>query len=369
MLLAIAFLLLGLSAVAVLTVRARNRSRQSYRHDHCKFDRNEVNRTRLLPTPPIDVSNLPPADPAVAALLASVDHNRVHLLLNQVTGETNVTVGGKSVRIASRNSFHGDLEHAYLLAEEFYRSMGFKPRKEAKPGERWFERHAYTVGRRTLYNIIAEIPGRMNPKKVLVVGSHLDSTAGWPSRTESVAPGADDDASGTVAVFELGRALVRTTPGFTIRFCHFTGEEQGLLGSEAYAAQVYKEGTDVVGMIQMDMVGYCGRPGNRVDVHDDVDRNGSHSIVVSMVQNAKRYNLDLNVVDTHNHAVSGRSDHGPFLDKRWKAVLVSEEFTDEGFNPNYHTRGDRVSTLNLPWMVNVIRMVLASVIELGSVRV
>ncbi len=367
----IALILLAASAAVTLTVWFRVKARTSgkkYRHDHCKFDREEVRRTRLMPTPPIDTSNLPAPNPRVAAALASVDITRVETLLKQLSGVTNVTINGQSVHIASRNSYSKDLDHALNLLEQLYRSMGFKPRKEAKVGERWFERHAYKAGRRTLYNFIAEVPGQVTPDRVLVVGSHIDSTAGWTNSAETLAPGADDDASGTVALIEIVRAIINMKAGCTIRFCHFSGEEQGLLGSEAYAADLAKAKANVIGMLQLDMVGYCGLPGDRVDIHDDVDRNGSHSIVVSMVRNAAIYKLKLNVVDTHNHAVSGRSDHGPFLDKRWKAVLVSEEFTDEGFNPNYHSTRDTVDTLNLPWMVEVIRMVLASVIELGEVQ-
>lgn len=362
-------LALFVAAALFAVVAGLRRSRKSkYCHDHCKFDREEVRRTRLLVPPPIDTSNLPAPDPRVAAAMAAVDISRVEKLLRELTGEQNVTINGQSVRIASRNSYSTDLDHALNLLEQIYVSLGFKPRKDAKPGEPWFERFPYKVGRRTLYNFIAEVPGQVTPSQMLVVGSHIDSTAGWPNRSENVAPGADDDASGTVAVIEIVRAIIKMKPGCTIRFCHFSGEEQGLLGSEAYAADLAKAKANVIGMIQMDMVGYCRAGSNRVDVHDDVDRNGSHSIVVSMVRNAARYGLQLTVVDTHNHAVSGRSDHGPFLDKRWKGVLVSEEFTDEGFNPNYHSNGDRVNTLNLPWMVEVIRMVLASVVELGSVR-
>lgn len=358
--------LLLLAGAALALVVYLRKPQRPYCKDHRKFDRKEVERTALLPTPHIDVSNVGPANPLVASLLSQVNVGRVETLLNQLTGETDVTVNGKTVRIASRNTFSSDLEYAFAFVEAIYRSLGFKPKAEAKPGEKFFYRHEYTRRRQKHYNLIAEKPGKTS--KLLIVGSHIDSTAGATNSAEKVAPGADDDGSGTIAVTEIARQIADLESECTIRFCHFSGEEQGLWGSEAYAADVAKEGLEVVAMIQMDMVGYCGLPGNRVDIHDDVDANGAHSLVVCLVQNAARYKLKLNPVDTHNHAVTGRSDHAPFQDKGYKAVLVSEEFTDKGFNPNYHSRKDRVSTLNLPWMVEVIRMVLASVIELGRIK-
>ena len=55
---------------------------------------------------------------------------------------------------------------------------------------------------------------------------------------------------------------------FTVRLVHFTGEEQGLWGSYAYSDQVAAAKTDILAMVQVDMIGYCAKPGNRVDIHD-----------------------------------------------------------------------------------------------------
>lgn len=363
----IALLLLS-GAVTAFVLWRRHANHRPYCRDHRKFDPVEARNGQKQFAPKIDTSNVGPADPKIAALLAKVNQGRVETLLNELTGETDVTVNGKTVRIASRNTFSSDLEYAFAFLEAIYRSFGYKPKAEAKPGEKFFYRHEYTRRRTKLYNFIAEQPGK-NARKLLLVGSHIDSTAGATGSAEKIAPGADDDASGSIGVTEIARQMADCEPEVTIRYCHFSGEEQGLWGSEAYAADVKKEGLEVVGMLQMDMIGYCAKPGNRVDIHDDVDTNGSHALVVLLVRNAVRYKLKLNPVDTHNNAVTGRSDHAPFQDKGYMAVLISEEFSDDGFNPNYHSKKDRVPTLNLPWMVEVIRMVLATVVEMSKAKV
>jgi len=330
---------------------------KDYKHDHCKFDADEVRRTAGQKQPRVDTSDLPPADPKVAAILAAVQSSNIEKVLRDLSGEQNITVGGQEHKIGTRNSYTSDLELSMAYLEEFYAGLKLKS-----------ERHNYQVRGRKLANLIVEFKGSVHPEKVLIVGAHLDSTAGDPWDSEDRAPGADDDLSGTAALMELAKALLHAVPGCTVRICHFTGEEQGLYGSKVYSDKVADEKIEVIAMIEMDMIGYCKLPGNRVDVHDNADQNGSHSLVEVMIRNVARYGLSLNVFDTHNHAVEGRSDHAGFLDHGFKAVLVSEEFTDEGFNPNYHSTGDRVSECNLPFATDVTRMVLAAVIELAECK-
>lgn len=323
----------------------------------CKFDPAEEKRARFLPKPKIDTSNLPAPDKRIVAAHQGVTIPIITNHLNILSGEVASVIRGKSVTIKSRNSYSKDLELALSYVEDYYKSLGIS-----------VKRVPYQVRGKTYYNIEAEILGTTDPKKVVIVSGHLDSTVGSPWTVENVAPGADDDASGTVGVMEVARALKDHKLGYTIRFVHFTGEEQGLYGSYKYSDQCAAAGTDIVGVFQMDMIGYCGKPGNRVDIHDGEDRNGSHDIVVALVRAAAQYKLDLNVVDTHNHAVDNRSDHAGFQDHGWKAVLISIEFTDDGFDPNYHTRGDKVSALNLPYMVEIIRMTIAAVSDYAKIQ-
>jgi carboxypeptidase Q len=77
-------------------------------------------------------------------------------------------------------------------------------------------------------NTIAELRGSTRPDEVVVLGAHLDS---WDLGT-----GASDNAAGAVAVLEALRILKASgvRPQRTIRFALFSGEEQGLLGSQAH---------------------------------------------------------------------------------------------------------------------------------------
>jgi len=81
------------------------------------------------------------------------------------------------------------------------------------------------------YNTIAEIPGTDKKDELVMVGAHLDS---WHSGT-----GATDNGAGTVVMMEAMRILkaVDAKPRRTIRIGLWTGEEQGLLGSQFYVQQ------------------------------------------------------------------------------------------------------------------------------------
>ena len=90
-----------------------------------------------------------------------------------------------------------------------------------------------TMGRDTLiqWNTVGEILGSERPDEVVLLGAHLDS---WDLGT-----GATDNAAGSIAVLEAARILGAlkasgVRPRRTIRFVLFTGEEQGLYGSQYY---------------------------------------------------------------------------------------------------------------------------------------
>jgi hypothetical protein len=84
---------------------------------------------------------------------------------------------------------------------------------------------------RTAYNTIAEIPGTDRNDEVVMLGGHLDS---WHSAT-----GATDNAIGCATMMEAARILkaIGVTPRRTVRVALWSGEEEGILGSQAYVKQ------------------------------------------------------------------------------------------------------------------------------------
>jgi carboxypeptidase Q len=84
---------------------------------------------------------------------------------------------------------------------------------------------------KTAYNVISEIAGSDKKDEVVMLGGHLDS---WHSAT-----GATDNAIGCTVMMEAARILkaIGVQPRRTIRVALWSGEEQGLLGSQAYVKE------------------------------------------------------------------------------------------------------------------------------------
>jgi len=96
------------------------------------------------------------------------------------------------------------------------------------------------------WNTVAEIKGADRPGQVVILGAHLDS---WDLGT-----GTTDNGTGSMVVLETARAIARSglKPKRTIRFILFSGEEEGLLGSRAYAAQHEQEADSIQAVLVLD---------------------------------------------------------------------------------------------------------------------
>ncbi len=107
-----------------------------------------------------------------------------------------------------------------------------------------------------IVNVVATLPGAdPDDDRIFVVSGHYDSRASNVMDGESLAPGANDDASGTVAVMEMARVMSAYEFPATIVFMAVSGEEQGLLGARHWAERAAEEGKNIAGMITNDIIG------------------------------------------------------------------------------------------------------------------
>lgn len=98
------------------------------------------------------------------------------------------------------------------------------------------------------------IRGSKLPDEHVILGGHMDSLA----LRGTVAPGADDNASGIATLTEIARAVLSTgfVPDRTVTFYAYAAEEAGLIGSAEIATTAKNKGLKVVGVMQYDMVNY-----------------------------------------------------------------------------------------------------------------
>ena len=154
----------------------------------------------------------------VAAVLR--DSNKPHGLLNM----TDVSLEKYGV---------GPIPTAFITGEGY--RMIFRMLKQGAVQVEMAMSNSFSNKPVEVYNTVAEIRGSENPDEFVILGAHLDS---WDLGT-----GSTDNGTGSMAVLEAARTLAKLNlkPKRTIRFLLFSGEEQGLYGSQEYVRAHQKE--------------------------------------------------------------------------------------------------------------------------------
>jgi len=208
----------------------------------------------------------------------------------------------------------------------------------------------------TSRNIIGELRGVTYPEDVLIVCGHYDSTSYIP---EILAPGADDNASGTAAVLEAARILVNYPLDFTVRFIAFSAEEWGLYGSRAYASKVQDENESIVGIINLDMIGYADNMPEELEI---IVNPASEWLAEKTIQSSRAY-VPTSVRKTVDSSFV-YSDHASFWEKGYYALCGIEDYPL--VNPYYHSPYDTIDTLNFEFCTPSVKVVLAILSELAQ---
>jgi hypothetical protein len=212
---------------------------------------------------------------------------------------------------------------------------------------------------RTTHNVIGVVPGR-DPRvahEIVVVGAHYDGLGlGGPGSLEPVPGevhnGADDNASGVSALLELAQyfAYGNNRPERTIVFVAFGAEEEGMLGSAWFVSNPPWPLTNVVAMVNMDMIG-------RLSEELTVYGVGSSAGWSDVLEQANR---DVGAPIVEMDEGYGPSDHVAFY---LRQIPVLAFFT--GVHADYHRASDDVERLNLEGLYSVTRVVRQVINELA----
>jgi hypothetical protein len=219
-------------------------------------------------------------------------------------------------------------------------------------------------------NVIATLKGTdPNDKRVFLVQGHLDSRVTGVMNRTAVAPGANDDGSGTAAVIELCRVMSKAGFPATIVFAAVSGEEQGLLGAEHLAEQYLKGNVNMEALLNNDIMGSNhsnetnirdntrlrvfseGLPGNLMK--DTTGRIGqirqfgnendgkARTLARYVKEIGERYvdNLEIVMIYRNDRYLRG-GDHTPFVQRGFAAVRLTE------MNENYNHQHQDLRTEN-----------------------
>ncbi len=201
-----------------------------------------------------------------------------------------------------------------------------------------------------------------NAAETVVLGAHLDSTAGSGS-SEVRAPGADDDASGVAALTEVIRVFAERNyrPQRTIELIAYAAEEVGLRGSQQIAKKYQRAGKPVVGVLQLDMTAFQG-DATDLWIFTDYTNAAQNQFVADL---AADYLPLLSV--GYDRCGYGCSDHASWTGRGYAASFPFEASFAHS-NHAIHTASDTTATFGsqATHALKFTQLALAYAVELGS---
>jgi hypothetical protein len=277
-------------------------------------------------------------DPLIQEMIDQVDSTTVYSYTAGLSGEWPVEIGGSPYTITTRHTYSGEpIQQATQYVGQHLADLGLA-----------VEYHQWVHLPYSNRNVIGELAGLINPDEIFIIGAHLDDKPDPPN----LAPGADDNASGSVAVLMAADILTQYDWGCTLRFALWTGEEQGLLGSKAYAQRADNGGEQIAGYLNLDMIGYNSTASLRgIDLYADPSLPESLTLIQLFADVVDAYNLSL-VPELIPNGM-GSSDHASFWDYGFTAMLAIEDLDD--FNPFYHRTDDRLQHLDMGYYTDMVK--------------
>jgi Zn-dependent M28 family amino/carboxypeptidase len=199
----------------------------------------------------------------------------------------------------------------------------------------------------TIYNTVGEIRGSEKPDEIVVLGAHLDS---W-----DLGQGTLYNGTGVAVVLETARQLARcgTPPKRTVRFILFTGEEQGLLGSNAYVKQHKAELPRISACVIHDTgtgkvtgLGWTNRPELKPVIESEL----------SVLK-------ELGVEQLVARSFPG-SDHVPFERSGVPSCMFNQEIA--GYRIAHHTSADTLDMAHEPDLIQGAQVMAVTALRLAN---
>jgi hypothetical protein len=265
-------------------------------------------------------------DPLIQEIIDSVSQSSLMDFNAGLSGEHPIIVGGQPYTMSTRYTLNSAaIAKAWQYAYEQFDQQGFTP-----------SYHDYTNSGYNLKNVIGDKPGVLDPTRLYLFTAHLDDTSESPS---TYAPGADDNGSGSAALFEAARILSQYPTDYSVRLIAFTGEEQYLWGSYAYAQMARAQNMDIRGVLNADMIAWDSDNDGAGEIHSGT-RADSNALADLFFDTVATYNIPL-VLTRYTSGATTASDHASFWQFNYPAFLAIEQYYGGDFNAYYHSTGDR----------------------------
>lgn len=217
------------------------------------------------------------------------------------------------------------------------------------------------------YNVVGVVAGSDPDLKneYILIGAHYDHVGIIDAvENDSIANGANDNASGTTAVMELAEYFgKKRTNRRSIIFALFSAEEKGLLGSAHLAPKLKKEDIDLYAMVNFEMIGVPMQQDytayitgyNDSNMAEKMNEYAEEKDLVGFLPQAKEYNL------------FKRSDNYPFYEafKVPSQTLCTFDFTNYDY---YHHVDDEFSEIDIPHMTSFINKMIPVIEKMANTQ-
>lgn len=212
-------------------------------------------------------------------------------------------------------------------------------------------------------NVVAIKRGILYPDRYIIIGGHYDSVTYFSiCDPDTLAPGADDNASGTVAVMEAARVLADEQTDLSLVFIAFGAEEAfmpwdlWMIGSEHYAEEAYNAGMDIEVMINLDVVGYLPGSSRDVRISEWIASDDYSEIFAEMAE------THTDLIPRIVVGVEG-SDELPFRDRGYSTLFIAEWIYNDGV---WHTCADTMGYVDIGYLSEITEMTAQSALYLSN---
>lgn len=275
----------------------------------------------------------------VQNILNDVEMDSMTFFVKQLTGEEQVIIGGVPDTIFSRHKDQPGNEKVFQFVKQKFTGYGLQ-----------VDSLQFNA---TGKNLLGIKIGTKFPGRKFILGAHYDNIG------SIVAPGADDNASGSAAVLEAARIFSNYNFPFTIVFALWDEEEQGLIGSTAYASWAALNNDTILGYINMDMLGWDGNNDSLADLHvKPVASSIQLADIAIEADSIYSIGLGLHIVNPG----TGATDHAAFWNNGFTAIGINEEY-DGDFNPFWHTPADSLGQFSLPFYEKCAKLAYATLAD------
>ena len=214
------------------------------------------------------------------------------------------------------------------------------------------------------WNAVGRLTGRgpTTAAEVILLSAHIDHVGARPaanatSGADTIYNGADDNASGSVAVLELARAIaLGPRPDRTVVFAFFGSEESGGLGSRFFADRPVVPLAQIVANLQFEMI---GRPDAKLPPHTLWVAGYERSTLgPALAKEGARLVQD----PRPEQSFFTRSDNIQFA----RRGVVAHTVSSFGLHTDYHEPSDEIRSIDFAHMTDSIRSMLNPILWLAN---